>query len=216
MLSTIRNRLAGPSAAPSNDEAELLAQFTGENPDKLQRQLADLQGRREADEARWKALDPLHDQLAARERRAIEDRGPELDAQIKVLRSRIEVAEARRAAFVALVAILRAMDQRIVQEAHRLYAEFLLIGSKDERRTRLESLDGLVRSRARMAAPLAAVSPAREFRRAPDPLSALADDLRARADEIDRQRAPGMRRSFFALPDGAQELIAALNEGRSA
>jgi hypothetical protein len=146
--------------------------------------------------------------------RAIEDRGPELDAQINVLRSRIAVADARRAAFVALVGILRGVDQQIVQEAQRLYADVLLITSTDERRTRLESIDRLVRSRARIAAPLAVVSSAREFRRAPDPLGALADDLRARADEIDRQRAPGMRRNLLALPDATQELIAALN-GRS-
>jgi len=115
------------------------------------------------------------------------------------------------AAFVALVEILCAIDQQIGQASQRLYAD-VLIASKDERRAGLASLDGLVRARARIAAPLAVVSP-RTFRRAPDPLAALAHDLRERADEIDRHHASGMPRAPIAWPAGAQELIDALKGG---
>jgi hypothetical protein len=47
-------------------------------------------------------------------------------------------------------------------------------------------------------------------------LAVLAHDLRARAEEIDRLHAPGIPRTPIAWPEGAQALIAALNEWRSA
>ena len=108
------------------------------------------------------------------------------------------------------------MDRQIAEASHQLYADVLVIASKDARRARLESLDGLVRLRARIAAPLAAVSPVREFRRPPDPVGTLAHDLRERAAEIDRTLGPGARRPIATMPPGVQELIAALAEGRSA
>lgn len=186
------------------------------DPDHVQRELAVVDSQILADDAAWERLDRTSNPHAFTQQQEIANRRPRLETERDVKRRQLATAKRGRAAFVALVEMLRAMDQQSVQDAQRLYTDFLVIASPDERRSRLESLDGLVRARARLGSALAAVSPAREFRRGPDPLGALADDLRARADEIDRLRAPGTRRSLFALPEGAQELIAALNEGRSA
>jgi hypothetical protein len=218
MLTTIIQKFTrtSPPDMATHEATELLASCSLPDPDDLRRQLAAFESQLAADDGRWEALDRTSNPRAFLEQQAIAERRERLLSQIDALKSQVAVAEKRRAAFVALVEMLSTIDQQIAQTSQRLYAD-VLITSKDERCAGLALLDGLVRVRARIAAPLALVSALRKFRRAPDPLGALADDLRARADEIDRQRAPGMRGSAFAaLPDGASELIAALNEGRSA
>ena len=75
---------------------------------------------------------------------------------------------------------------------------------------RSTGLDGSARS---IAAPLAVVSPARKFRRAPEPFATLTHDLRARAEEIKRTLGPGMPRAPVAWPAGAQAILGALNGG---
>jgi hypothetical protein len=205
-------RTPTPEGATKNEAAELLASCNLPNADDLRRQLAAFESQLAADDGRWEALDRTSNPRAFLEQQAIAERRGQLLSQIDALKSQIAVAEKRRAAFVALVQMLYAIDQQIAQASQRLYAD-VLIASKDERRAGLESLDGLVRMRARMAAPLAVVSRLRTFRRAPDPLTALADDLRERADEIDRHRGPGMPRATIASPAGAQELIETLMGG---
>jgi hypothetical protein len=213
MLTTIMNKLTRPPAAPSNDEAELLAQITGDNPADLRHQRAQLQARRDANHARWTALGPPRDQGAARERRAIEDQGPELDAQIKVLDARIARAEARQSAVLALTRLHDETDETIAALMSELYPR-VLVADQTERRRRLVEIDGYARRRSRLAAALAPVVPSvRRFRRAPDPLRTLVDDLRQRADEIERALGPGMPRGIAAMPRGTAELIDALKGG---
>jgi hypothetical protein len=214
MLTTIMNRLTRHSATSSNVETELLAQFTGENPDHLRDQLAQLIARREASAARWKALDPRHDQQAARERRVIEDQGPELDAQINVLESRIAVAEARCAAFLALTRLHDERNETIAALTPELFAR-VLVADEVERRKLFAAIDAEVRLRSRVAAVLTPMAPSvRRFRRgAPDPFGTLRSDLLARVQELDRFHAPGMPRTPIQWPAGAQELIDVLKGG---
>jgi hypothetical protein len=211
MLSIMQKltRPALPDTAPS-EAAELLASCNLPNPEGLRQQLRAFETHRDADEIRCEQIQ--HDGRAFLEQQAIAERRPRLRAQIDALNSQIASAETRRAAFVALVGILDNLDQQIIQASQRLYAD-VLIASKDERRARLESLDRLQRLRARIAAPLAVVSPLRKFRRAPDPVVALTNDLRARADEIERALGPGMPRTMSAWPAHAQDLIEALKGG---
>jgi hypothetical protein len=214
MLNIIQKftRTSPPDVA-TNEAAELLATCSLPDPEKLRREFNAFEEQQQRQAARWDALDQQHNPRASLEQTAITERLERLRLQIEALTPQIEVAEKRRAAFVALVETRRAINHQITQEFQRLYADFLLIASKDERRKRLELVDGLVRLRARIDAPLAVVSPSREFRRAPDQLGMLADDLRARADEIDRLRSPGMPRAPVAWPAGAHELIDALKGG---
>ena len=210
---SIIQKLTHPSPPPdaaTNEAAELLAACNLPNPEGLRQQLRAFEAHRDADESRSEQIQ--HDRRAILEQVAIADRRPRLQAQIDALTSQIASAERRRMAFVGLVAILDDLDQRIAKESQRLYADLLIV-SKDDRRIRLEFLDGLVRRRATIAAPLALVSPARRFRRAPDPAAALADDLRRCADDIERALGPGMRRTMSAWPAHAQELINALKGG---
>jgi hypothetical protein len=212
MLNTFIEKLRRTSLQDANDVAELLASSNLPDPDDLRRQLAAFESQRDADDAAWERLDRTSNPRAFMEQQAIAQRRERLLLQIKALTSQIAAAEKRHAAFVALAQILDATDQQIAQASQRLYADVLIV-SKDERRARLEALDGLVRLRARIAAALAVVSPVRKFRRAPDPSAALTNDLRAAADQIERTLGPGMRRGTAAMPDGASELIANLNGG---
>ena len=205
-------RLRRASVQDANEAAELLASCNLPDPADLRHQLAAFESQRDGDDAAWERLDRTSNPRAFMEQQAIAERRERLLLQIDALKSQIAAAEKRRAAFVALVEILDATDQQIEAAARRLYADVLIV-SKDERRARLEALDGLVRVRARLAAPLAVVSSLRKFRRTPDPFAALAHDLRERAEEIDRTLGPGMRRGIAAMPDGAPELIATLNGG---
>jgi hypothetical protein len=167
------------------------------------------------DDQRWDTLDRTSNPRAFMEQQAIAECRERLLIQADAKRTQIAPAEQRRAALVALNDILEAIDQQIDHASQQFYAD-VMTASKSQRRARLESLDGLLRARARIAAPLAGVAAAvRRFRRQPDPLSALTNDLRARADEIDRALGPGMPRAPIAWPEGAQALIATLNEGRS-
>jgi hypothetical protein len=210
MLSIIEKfmRQTPPETAPTAEATELLATSSLPDPSSLYQQLSAFVAHRDTDEARCEQIQ--HDGRAFLELQAIAERRPRLQAQIDALTSQITTAEKRRTAFVALVEILDATDQQIAQALQRLYPE-VLTAPKDQRRANLEAIDGLVRLRARIAAPLAVVAPARRFRRAPDPFAALADDLRARADEIDRYHAPGMPHAAIPWPPGALELIAELN-----
>jgi hypothetical protein len=212
MLNTFIEKLRRTSVQDANEAAELLASCSLPDPDDLRRQLAAFESQRDADDQRWDTLDRTSSPRGWTEQTQIAERRERLLLQIDALRSQIAAAEKRRAAFVALVEILNATDQQITQTSQRLYAD-VLIASKDERRTRLEALDGLVRLRARLAAPLAVVSSLRKFRRTADPCAALAQDLRERADEIERALGPGMRRGMAAMPDGAPELIDSLKGG---
>lgn len=216
MLNAFIERLKRTSVQDANEAAALLASTNLPDPDDLRRQADAFQAQLRADDDAWERLDRTSNPHAFAQQQAIAARRERLLLQVEASRTQVATAERQRAAFLALREAVRAMDQQIVQESQRLYGEFLLIASKEERRTRLEALDGLVRSRARVTAPLAVVSTAREFRRQPDPLGALATDLRERAAEIERALGPGTRRAFAGMPDGVQELIAALNEGRSA
>jgi hypothetical protein len=149
----------------TNGAAELLASCSLPDPDDLRRQLAAFESQLAADDGRWEALDrAASNPRGWNEQQAIAERRERLLLQIDALKSQIAAAEKRRAAFVALVEILEATDQQIAQASQRLYAD-VLIASKDQHRTRLESLDGLVRLRAKVAAALAVVSPLRKFRR---------------------------------------------------
>jgi transposase len=217
MLTTFIEKLRRTSAAPSDDERALLAQITGENPADLRRQLAQLEARRGANLARWTALGPPRDQGAARERRAIEDQGPELDAQIKVMDARIARAEARHAAVLELTRLLDETDETIAALTAELFAR-VLVADETERRTRLVAIDGYVRLRSRVAAALAPVAPSvRRFRRgAPDPFGTLRSDLLERVQELDRLHAPGMPRAPIQWPAGALELLDAVGKGGSA
>jgi hypothetical protein len=203
-----------PVKAPG-DAMELLGSCSLPDPNHLRRELAAVEAQLAADDAAWDRLDRTSNPRAFTEQQAIAGRRPSLDAEHAALRRRVVAAERSRAAFVALVDILDALDLEIAEAAQRLYADVMIV-SKGDRHACLESLDGLVRARARIAGPLALVAPAPRFRRAPDPFATLAENLRARADEIDRLHAPGMPRPSVTWPDGAQELIAALNQGRSA
>jgi hypothetical protein len=215
MLTTLMNRLTRAAVAPSNDDTDLLAQFRGENPDTVRQQLTELEARRDADTARWEALDLSRNQQAARERRTIEDREPDLGARIRVLRSRVEVAEAKRRAFLELTQLLDETDETIGTLAGEMY-ERVLVADESERRDRMAAIDAQVRLRSRIAAVLVPLAPSvRRFRRgAPDPFGNLRQDLLARVQELDRYHAPGMPRTPIQWPAGAQELLAALNEGR--
>jgi hypothetical protein len=201
-----------PPDVARNEAAELLASCNLPNADDLRRQLAAFDSQLAADDGRWEALDRTSNPRAFLEQQAIAERRERLLSQIDALNAQIGLAEKRRAAFVVLVDILNSTDQQIEAASRRLYADVLLM-SKDQRRARLEVIDGLVRLRARIAAPLALVSPLRTFRRAPDPFTALAHDLRAAADEIERHHAPGMPRATITWPAGAPELIDALKGG---
>lgn len=213
MLNFIQKiRGSSPPDMATNEAAELLASCSLPNPDDLRRQLAETQSQLAADDGRWDALDRKSNPRAFLEQQAIAERRERLLSQIDALKSQVTVAGKRRAAFVALVDILDATDQQIEAASRRMYADVLLM-SKDERRVRLEVIDGLGRLRARIAAPLAPVSPLRKFRRAPDLFAALAHDLRVAADEIDRQHAPGMPRATIAWPAGVPALIDALKGG---
>jgi hypothetical protein len=213
-LLTFIEKLRRTSAAPSDDERALLAQITGDHPADLQHQRAQLQARRDANHARWTALGSPRDQGAARERRAIEDQGPELDAQINVLDARIARAEARQAAVLALTRLLDETNETIAALTAELYPR-VLVADEAERRMRLAAIAGYVRLGSRIAAALAPVAPSvRRFRRgAPDPFGTLRSDLLARVQELDRPHAPGMPRAPIAWPDGALELLDALKGG---
>jgi hypothetical protein len=215
MLSAIIQRFTRTSSdVPSTEAAELLASCSLPDPDDLRRQLAAPEAQRDADEARCHQIQ--HDHRAFLEQQAIAERRPRLRAQIDALRSRIAAAESRRAAFIALVRLLDEADETIAAQTAALYA-CVLTAPAAERHERMESLGALLRLRARLAGPLASVSSARRFRRgAPDSFGALQHDLRARANEIDRFHAPGAPRPAIPWPPRAQELVAALNEGRSA
>jgi hypothetical protein len=114
------------------------------------------------------------------------------------------------------VRLLAETDAAIAAQTESLYA-CVLTAPAAERHERMQSLGALFRLRARLAGPLGSVSNARGFRRgAPDPFGGLQHDLRARVDEIDRFHAPGTPRPAIPWLASAQELIAALNEGRSA
>lgn len=205
-------RTSPPDTATTNEAANLLASCSLPDPNHLQRELVSVESQIAADDRAWERLDRTSNPHGFTEQQAIAARRSSLEAQCDSLRRKLAAAEKSRSAFVALAEIVTSMDQQIAQAAERLYADFLT-APKEERRARLESLDGLVRSRARLAAPLRVVSPATTFRRAPDPLRTLADDLRTRAAEIDRALGPGMPRQTRPWPTGAQELIDALNGG---
>lgn len=217
MLTTIMQKFTrtSPPDMATNEAAALLASCSLPDPDDLRRQLAAFESQRDADDVAWERLDrTTSNPRAFMEQQAIAERRERLLLQIGALKSQIAAAERRRAAFVALLDILYSIDQQIAQASQQMYADFLLVTTKDERRARIESLDGLVRVRARIAAALAAVSPARRFHRgAPDPFGSLVADLRACATDIERALGPGMPRAALAWPMDAQALIAALNEG---
>lgn len=213
MLNIIQTFTRASPDMATDEAAELLASCNLPDPDDLRRQLAAFESQLAADDGRWEALDRTSNPRAFLEQQAIAERRERLLLQVEASRSQIAVAEKRRAAFVALADILDATDQQIEAASRGLYADVLLLMSKDERRVRLEVIDGLVRFRARIAGPLALVSPLRKFRRAPDPFAALAHDLRTAADEIDRHHAPGMPRATIAWPAGVPALIDALKGG---
>jgi len=217
MLSTIIQKFthASPPDTVSTEAATLLASCSLPDPADLRRQLDAFQSQLRTDDEAWERYDRTSNPHAFLQQTQISERRERLLLQIDALRTQVATAERRRAAFLRLVDILRAMDQQIVQQCHQFYAA-VLTASKDERRAGVASLDGLMRARARLAAPLAAVAARREFRRTPDPLSALAHDLRTCADEIDRALGPGMPRAPITLPGGTLELLGVLTDGRSA
>jgi hypothetical protein len=180
----------------------------------LRRELATVESQLAADDDAWERLDRISSPQGFTEQQKIAARRGGLEERRNALRRQVDSSEKGRAALIALVEIVDAMDQLIANASEQLYADVLVV-SKQERIDRLRALDGLVRLRARIAAPVAAATPASRFRRGPDPIRALANDLRARVDDIDRVLGPGMPRPTMPLPPGAQELIAALHEGRS-
>lgn len=212
---SIRERFTrtSPQDSGTTDEAPaLLASCSLPNPNHLQRDLACVEAQIAADDHAWERLDRTSNPHGFMEQQTIAARRGSLEAQCDSLRRKLAAAEKSRSALVVLAEMVASIDQQIAEASEKLYADFLTV-AKEERRARLAFLDGLVRSRARIAAPLRAVSPARTFHRAPDPLRTLADDLRKRADEIDRALGPGMPRQIPPPPAGAQELIDALNGG---
>jgi hypothetical protein len=197
----------------TNAGADLLKSCSLPDPDRLRRDLAAIDSQIAVDDEAWERLDRVSNPHAFTEQQTIAARRGRLERERDALRRQLAAAEKARAALVALAEMVDSMDRQIADIAQRLYGGALVM-SRDERLTSFQMLDGLARARARIAAAIAVVVPARQYRRSIDPVRTFTDELRAMADEIDRLHAPGMPRQTMPLPSGARELIAALNEGR--
>ena len=214
MLS-IRDLLPRKTTAqtPAPDETELLATLRPD-PVALRAELRAVEAQLTADDREWERLDaqPANPR-ALLQQMAIAERRPRLQAQRDGLQPRIAAAEAVRAAFLELARLLDDIDDTIAAQAAVMYERWLVLGP-GERREQLRALDGQHRIRARIAAALASVSTARQFRRSPDdPLTTLRRDLLDGVTELDKIRAPGSDRPPIVWPPRARQLVDTLAKG---
>ncbi len=211
MLS-IRDLLPRKTTAPAPDEAELLGTVQPD-PVALRAELQAVEAQLTADDREWERFDaqPANPR-ALLQQMAIAERRPGLQAQRDALQPRIASAEAVRAAFLELACLLADIDDAIAAQAATVYERWLVL-EPSERRQQLRALDGQHRVRGRIAAALASVSTARQFRRAPDdPLATLRRDLLDRVTELDKLRAPGGDRPPVVWPPRARQLIDVLTK----
>lgn len=210
MLGSMINRFRSGQSVPDPVRDPALAQLVPdlEDPNEIRRQLAAVEARRDADDARWEAIDRQpSNPRAFLEQQTIAERRPHLQAQIDALRPRIPAAETRRAAFFELARVLAQTDETIAMQAEEMYAH-VLDSTAAERRDRFEALAGQLRLRGRLAAALAAVSRAPRFhRRELDPFAVLRSDLRDRVTEIEHFRMPGGVKPPVPWPPRVRQLI---------
>lgn len=210
----IRDLLPRKTTAPAPDEAELLGTVQPD-PGALRAELDAVEAQLAADDREWERLDaqPANPR-ALLQQVAIAERRPGLQKQISALQPRIASAQARRSAFLELVGLLADIDEAIAAQAATVYERWLVL-EPSERRQQLRALDGQHRVRARVAAALASVSTARQFRRTPDdPLATLRRDLLDRVTELDKLRAPGGDRPPVVWPPRARHLVDTLTQAK--
>lgn len=185
-------RRADPVATPERDLLDSIRPAVIPDPDVLRAKLAALHAEIAETERRWEQLDARSgDPRAFLQRQPVAERLQTLRMQAAPMSAQIDVAERRRAAFLQLVRLFEAVAAEV--SARTLHLAEHPPQDARERIEQLRALDRDTRVHVRLAARLARISAAPQFREPPDALTVLRDDLEARIRELDRLRTAGLR-----------------------